>query len=296
MEFFASGKLLLFGEYLVLKGADSFAFPLRFGQTLKVKNSAEDFIKWESKEKDKLWFSAIFSKDLEIISTTDENKAKIIIQLLSYINSKNVMLFATGLELKTQTDFPMEWGFGTSSSLISLLSQWSGVDPFELLEISFGGSGYDIACATADSPLLYNATSKKTTPVHLSDKITDYLLFIYSGQKQSSAKEIQQFDLLKIEKSQIEMMTNIVLLAAEATKIERFENAMEESEALLGKILNAPLIKNKYFSDYPFEIKSLGAWGGDFFMASFRDEKEAKNYFQEKGFHTQFNYKELIKK
>ena len=50
-------------------------------------------------------------------------------------------------------------------------------------------------------------------------------------------------------------------------------------------------VKEKYFSDYNGSIKSLGAWGGDFILAT----RNNKNYFLEKGFNTVFSFSELIK-
>lgn len=49
------------------------------------------------------------------------------------------------------------------------------------------------------------------------------------------------------------------------------------------------------FHDFPGEIKSLGAWGGDFLLAAASTNVEKqKKYFQQKGFETSFNYKELV--
>ena len=32
----------------------------------------------------------------------------------------------------TQLEFPLEWGLGSSSTLISCISQWLQIDPFDL--------------------------------------------------------------------------------------------------------------------------------------------------------------------
>ena len=65
----------------------------------------------------------------------------------------------------------MNWGLGSSSTLISLLSQWSGVAPEKLLSTSFGGSGYDVACATAKDAIIY-ANGKTKKEIHLADSLT----------------------------------------------------------------------------------------------------------------------------
>ena len=50
----------------------------------------------------------------------------------------------------------------TSSTLIANLAKWSNVDPYILLSETFGGSGYDIACASAKKALFitWNSFSK----------------------------------------------------------------------------------------------------------------------------------------
>ncbi len=66
---------------------------------------------------------------------------------------------------------------------------------------------------------------------------------------------------------------------------------MNQHEGIKENHIGIETIKKKYFSDYKSSIKSLGAWGGDFVMATRND----KNYFFEKGYNTIFSFKELIK-
>lgn len=296
MDYYASGKLMLFGEYLVLKGSACLAIPLKYGQKMQVEKKEENHINWISSINGKVWFSGHFSNCLDVIETTDIEKAELLVNVLKYIKSEKPDLFYTGLDFKIEAGFPLEWGFGASSTLISCLAQWSGIDPFLLLKKSFGGSGYDVACAVANTPILYDMETKQTVPVYLFPKITSKLLFVYSGKKQSSRKEIKKFNTLKISTGQVEKMTAIILSAVKSTQIEAFENSVIESESLLSQILELPAIKESKFKDYPYTVKSLGAWGGDFFMATYRNEKDARNYFSELGYSIQFNYNELIKK
>ena len=51
-------------------------------------------------------------------------------------------------------------------------------------------------------------------------------------------------------------------------------------------------IKIKYFLDYDGEIKSLGAWGGDFILAA--GPENSKDYFFDKGFKTVFNFNTIF--
>lgn len=296
MNYYASGKLLIFGEYLVLNGAKCLAIPLRFGQHLLVQNSEREDILWESWAEGEIWFSATFSENLKIKTMGDIGTSQLVSHLLRWIRSEKPHLFSKGLTFVVDADFPLKWGLGSSATLISLLAQWSGVDPFSLLEISLNGSGYDVACATQDNPIVFRRKDKETIPVSLPSEIVNKVLFVYSGKKQNTSFEVLRFQNVEISDEEIVTMNTIVESALKATSIEEWESLIEESETLLSGILEMAPIQQIEFSDYPYRIKSLGAWGGDFYMATFRDEQKARDYFISKGYTTLFNYEEIIKK
>ncbi len=290
----ASGKLMFFGEYMVLKGAPCLAIPLKYGQTLQVEQSEDEGVQWESFELERPWFTASLDKNLNMLRTSDVEKSDVLVNLLDVIRNQKPELFKTGLRFQAQSDFNLQWGFGSSSTLVSLLSQWSGVDPYLILEKSFGGSGYDIACATANNPIVYKVDNRETTEVKLPSAVTEKMLFVYSGNKQNSRNEIKRFAQRETAPQDVKRIGEIVDEALKAETIENFEHTLIESEKLLSEILGMSTLKETHFSDYPNVIKSLGAWGGDFFMATFRDEKDARDYFLAKGYDTMFNYSELI--
>ena len=296
MEYYASGKLLLFGEYLVLRGSGALAIPLKYGQTLLVEKNGTNLFNGTSSIDGNTWFSASFSGDLQLVNSSDAKTASKLLLVLKTIKQEKPELFLSGLNFDIDADFPLDWGFGSSSTLVSCLAQWSALNPYSLLQKTFGGSGYDICCATATMPVLYEIELQQGVPVYLFPKITSKLLFVYSGKKQESESEVKKFTTLKIFSEQTELMNKIILSAIKSTQIEVFEDEIIKSEALLSEILNTPSIKEAKFSDYPYQIKSLGAWGGDFFMATFRKENEAREYFRNKGFPVQFNYNEVIRK
>ena len=72
---------------------------------------------------------------------------------------RNHALFPGGTfsgRMSTQRlDFSPHWGFGSSSTLISLLAEWAEVNPLDLHFMISDGSGYDVACAIADGPIIY---------------------------------------------------------------------------------------------------------------------------------------------
>jgi len=51
-------------------------------------------------------------------------------------------------------------------------------------------------------------------------------------------------------------------------------------------------VQEIYFSDYFGQTKSLGAWGGDFILAT--GNEDTSKYFKEKGFQTVIPYQDLI--
>jgi len=51
-------------------------------------------------------------------------------------------------------------------------------------------------------------------------------------------------------------------------------------------------VKERLFPDYFGTLKSLGAWGGDFILAT--GTKETPRYFKNKGFETILTYSEMI--
>lgn len=295
MEYYASAKLLLFGEYLVLKGSECLAIPLKFGQKLTVEEDETEIFSWTSCVKEDSFFSLTFSKNLEILQTNDDQKAALIQKIFLLIKQKKPSLFARGMSFRMNADFSMNWGLGSSSTLISCLSQWSETDPFELLEQAFGGSGYDIACARAETPIIYKK-GKDPVPAYLFPKVTSRLLFIYTGKKQNSANEVAAFSDKIITQDEILHMSSIINNALKSTQIEQFEESVNESEVFLSRILNRPALKEVSFNQYPHSIKSLGAWGGDFFMATYRKEADARQFFKELGYHIQFTYPEIIKR
>ncbi|MBW7889905.1 MAG: hypothetical protein H3C48_02545 [Chitinophagaceae bacterium] len=294
MEFKAHGKLLLFGEYIVLEGSKCLAIPLHYHQTLTVKKSDSLHHIWRSLESGKEWFSCSFNDKLDILQSNHAEAADTLRQLLMLIYNKLPTLFQEKRYFEVNADFPLKWGLGSSSTLVSLLSQWSGLDPYALLDNSFGGSGYDIACATASGPILYEKSNRKTQSVMLPDSISSRLLFIYSGRKQLTTQETLRFKGRDIPKNAVDRMNQMIDGVLQTKQIADFEKYINESESLLASLLQKEAIQEVLFKDYPYSIKSLGAWGGDFFMASYRDEKEARDYFSQKGYPVHFTYPEII--
>jgi hypothetical protein len=89
----------------------------------------------------------------------------------------------------------------------------------------------------------------------------------------------------------INIISRITKEIIHSKTIEEFEYLLDEHEAITGQYIESQSVKSKYFSDYEGSVKSLGAWGGDFVLAT----RKNKKYFLDKGFDTILSYSEIIK-
>ena len=150
--FYSPGKLLLTGEYVVLDGAKSLAIPTTFGQSLKITSIPEQVLRWQSVDvNNNIWFQADFELDTtsKVVTNSTLEVAQRLTQILQVVCDLNDGFkdnFKGTLAI-TELEFPNNWGLGSSSTLINNLANWAQVDAFKLLKQTFGGSGYDIACA-----------------------------------------------------------------------------------------------------------------------------------------------------
>lgn len=202
-----------------------------------------------------------------------------------------------GTRLETSLNANPEWGFGSSSTLISLLSQWTKVDPFQLNELVFKGSGFDIACATADGPIFY-IKNKPAQPVSLDYPFANQLFLLYSGRKKATADEVNSF--LKEQKVTQKLIAEASGLSdgfAYCGDQSEFNRLIRQHEQLIGSLIRKTPVKAEYFADFSGEIKSLGAWGGDFYLISSElSFQEISNYFKNKGLSILFHWDDLILK
>lgn len=298
----ANGKLLLTGEYLVLHGAVALALPTKLGQSLSVDTweSHGTLIQWNAYKPLGLWFAATLDPStLEIISTDDPSKASKLTHILQAVQELNPQVFHPGLQFITHMDFNPEWGLGSSSTLLSNLAQWAGVNPYELLKKTLGGSGYDIACATATSAIHYKLEhgEPRIQPVTFNPPFVDQLFFVYQGKKQHSSEEVKAFNQHWAEKdltTEMQTVSELSMVLPTITYFEDFCTLLQVHENILSTCLNREPVQRQY-PDFPGVLKSLGAWGGDFLMAvTERPFEDVKAYFRGKGMNILFKYQDLI--
>jgi len=300
-EFYSNGKLLISGEYAILDGAQAMAIPTTYGQSLKVTTNSTKNILWKSyNENNELWFEAkLASKTLQIITSSDTNIASTLVTILQKAQELNHTFLAAheGYAISTLLNFPKDWGLGTSSTLINNIANWANINPYKLLSLTFGGSGYDIACAQYNRPILYQLVNN--TPiineVALSLPFSADLYFVYLNKKMNSRDAIAAYRARKIDKKILaSSISEITLKFIEATSLESFMALVDQHEVLLSEALDIPTIKSQHFADFSGSIKSLGGWGGDFVLAV--AEVDPASYFKAKGYQTVIPFDDMILK
>jgi len=298
-KYYAHGKLLITGEYAVLDGALALAIPIKKGQWLSVESNAKSAnIFWKSlDENGGTWFECEFTPELEIVSSSSTEIAERLIQILEICANENPE-FAKHLSSKsisTTLEFNRHWGLGSSSTLIHLISQWANVNPYKILEATFGGSGYDIACANTNNPitfqLLQDVPSIKT--VAFNPEWKNNMHFVYLGKKQVSKSEVAKYSDMNLDRVVFtQRVTNLTKKVLKTTNQAEFESTLQAHENLVSEALGYPTIKSRYFQSVKGTFKSLGAWGGDFVL--FVGESEEIKKIKSLGYKTVVSWHEMV--
>lgn len=300
-----NGKLLLSGEYAVLDGAKALAIPTIYGQKFSFsQNKTAGSLIWRALDHtNELWFEAEYSLiDLDIISTDKKVLALALQKVLQAAQTLNPKFLrnSNGFRVESQLDFPRSWGLGSSSTLVAAVAQWSNTDAFKLSEMSFGGSGYDIAAANSEEPFTYKIgkNSLEVNPTPLNWPFKNSLYFIHRNQKQNSRESIAHYRANETSAHCIQEISAITQGMIDATSAEEFSALMTSHEQIIAKIIKINPVKETLFGDFPGAIKSLGGWGGDFIMAVDLElgPQNIHEYFSKKGFPTVIAFDKMILK
>ena len=298
--FYSNGKLLISGEYLILDGAKGLALPTKMGQNLIVEETQTKSIHWKSYDADgSIWFEEILSfQEIQDNTSTTESVKATLIKILQVTNTMNSNVFSKseGFAVTTQLSFPRNWGLGTSSTLINNIAQWFQIDAFELLHQSFGGSGYDIACAQNNTPIIYSIANgkPKIAQVVFEPEFAKNLYFVYLNKKRNSKSAIADYHTNKTSQlsSYIAAINTLTQDILAANNIDVFTQLLHQHETLLSALLNTETVKNALFPEFDGAVKSLVAWGGDFVLVV--SKENPKSYFVAKGYETVIPYQEMI--
>ncbi len=304
--YYGHGKLLLTGEYVVLDGAKALAVPCKQGQKLSISHRPSNNPKliWNSYDSDNNnWFSAEFELWHFNILKGEGEIATALQSILKQARAQNIHFLReeSDVHVTTNLEFPVSWGLGSSSTLIYNIAQWAYVSPFELLQKTFGGSGYDICCAQSMGPITYQLKSRGPAweLITFDPSFKDQLYFVHLNKKQNSQKEVSNYKEVEVSNKdyivkKISLLTQQII---DCTELASFEELIKEHEDIISKVINRETVKKQLFSDYWGEVKSLGAWGGDFVLVtSNKSVEETQKYFNEKGFETFYAYDDLVLK
>ena len=303
-KFHSHGKLLITGEYVVLDGATALALPTRFGQSLEVKEIQAPLVKWKSIDaKGEIWFedefqiSEILSQKPQINREDNEVSKMLYLALHSAaaMNSE-ALKEGEGFEVTSKVDFPRSWGLGTSSTLITNLAKWFENDPYQLLEKTFGGSGYDIAVGMHGTPITFEKQGLENSILRASfdPPFKNQLFFIHLNRKQNSREAIEHYrqqdkTSLKTTSEKISALTHRMI---SCTDLLEFNLLIEVHENLISRLLDMQKVKSRLFPDFAGAVKSLGGWGGDFVLAT--GTSQDMDYFRSKGYDTILAFDEMI--
>lgn len=304
--FYSHGKLLLSGEYVVLDGALSLAVPTKYGQSLIIETIDEPILYWTSFDENKnAWFKEIFylNENNYLKNTSDNEITNRLIQIFNAIKALNPSFLngEQGYKIETHLEFPKNWGLGTSSTLISNIAKWSKVDAYALLENTFGGSGYDIACAQNNTPINYQIKYNESLDknirvvdvVNFNPSFKEHLYFVHLNKKQNSRDGIKHYHKNKKNaKAPIEAIEILTLKMIDCKSIEKFQDLIQQHETIISKITKQTPVKDLLFKDFNGAIKSLGAWGGDFVLVA--TKQNPYTYFKNLGYRTIITYSSMI--
>jgi len=299
-HYYAHGKVLLSGEYVILDGALGIGLPTKLGQHLYVETSGEsDYVGWESWQGDQeKWLEVRLDPDqLRVLKTTDAAMGERLSEVLRVARELSGGAFNPGpARVRTVLEFDRSWGLGSSSTLLSLVARWAGVDVYDLANRTFGGSGYDLACAVSDGPVLYQRREGRGHHIRIpfDPPFADDLYFVYLGHKQNSRSGIKRYKEAGATPP-VEAISQLSLGLVSAKKRTEFADLLLEHESLIASCTSLKPVGEQLFPDAPGVLKSLGAWGGDYLLfVSEVPESGVRAYFTERGYTVLHTYRSFV--
>jgi mevalonate kinase len=301
-SFFARGKLLLTSEYVVLDGIPAVAVPTHLGQRLEVTEVLDiPILNWTARAHDsRIWLEGTLERTPEGWRPSSHGAHPAAgLDGLAVLMTAAERLRGTPLpggSAETFLEFPNDYGWGSSSTLISLVAQWAEVDALALHFATQNGSGYDAVCALVSGPIRYTRTgptSAEWVSVSLAHWPRNTLYLVHLGEKQRSAEDVVRYRSLEPST----LLLDAVGAAAErlfhAATPEEWSEAARAHEAAMGQILGRTPVAETRFANYPHAVKSLGAWGGDFVLAQVREASDLL-WFKERGFSTVLPWSDCV--
>ncbi len=293
-SFYAPGKILLVGEYTVIKGFEGLAVPVKSGQWMDVwefdsPGNAEDrFIFNALDSRGASWFSESFdisnlkSNSLEtnavksnVADENFENNESHLSKLLALV-PESFWKSGKSYRFETRLEFDRSSGLGSSSTFVQLMSNYFKLDPFQVQDLVFGGSGYDVAIAAVQKPLIYwrNEQGVHFRQWKLNSELTKDWKVVFLGNKVNSRTSTSQVsdmleDLSNDENYRMQIQ-KIIEIVRDAQELMALETGIEMYQMFLSQLLGM-VTPYTYFGVKPLPrgvCKWLGAWGGDMLLVN----------------------------
>lgn len=291
-SYYAPGKILLVGEYAVTKGFEGLAVPVKTGQWMDVwefnsPGNAEDRLIFNALDlHGSTWFSESF--DIEFLKRNSANYADApstnastdsedshLLKVLTLV-SPNFWKPGKSYRFETRLEFDRNSGLGSSSTFIELVCRYFKLDPFQVQDKVFGGSGYDVAIAAVQKPLIFWRTE---SDIHfrqwsLNPELTKDWKVVFLGNKVNSRTSTSQVndmldDLAKDENYQMQIQ-KIIEIVRDAKELMAVETGIEMYQMFLSQLLGL-VTPYTFFGVKPLPrgvCKWLGAWGGDMLLVN----------------------------
>ncbi|SHJ41979.1 mevalonate kinase [Tangfeifania diversioriginum] len=287
-----SSKLLLFGEYGLLYGADALAVPFpKFGGALKFTVDSNDKTIQESQSETQQFFStfdaANLNKEMHFPLQLKELKSDLQKGLFFYSN------------------IPVQYGLGSSGALCAAIFERYSIfhknedelndsellqqlkQDFSLLESSFHGrsSGIDPLVSFLNRPVLF--TPEKIELPEIKIRENDFSVFLIDTKIKSSTAPLVSLFNQKMENPQFKKRFENDFLPANNAAIQAFLKGSKQELFLQLKQISAfqseqfsemipesfkDFFKNSAHNNTP--VKLLGSGGGGFLLAFAKNEND----------------------
>ena len=305
-DYYYHGKLLLTGEYFVLDGATALAVPTKLGQRFVVhplQEAGPGNLQWNiyrtrRENTTRHWFSLPAPGKYTSEDTPVRNGLYQLLAAAERLRPGSTQRLH-GKRVNCHLQFDETWGLGSSSTLVAFLGEYLEVNPYDLLAGWFGGSGYDIACAVADGPLLYAkqkpGAGPQVKPLSWDPAWLRQTYFVHRNRKQNSREGIRAYRQAQQRGRLLDPVTKLTQALLAAESLPEGQHVIRNHESLVARTLGLPPVQQEVFPDFPGRIKSLGAWGGDFVWALSEEPAEkVRSYFNERGYPTFIPYHDLV--
>lgn len=212
------------------------------------------------------------------------------------LNLWNTLLQEQGLEVQTRLDFPRHWGLGSSSSAIALIATWLGVDARRLYALTQNGSGYDLEVALQNSSILYelpqpldgsrsssgNGSGPSVQRINYRLPVGGQLWLVDTGGKQISSGEVIRYRNLDPNRrlACVSEISDLSKALAACGEVPVMMQDLARHDAIMEGLLGQTCLHRIAGQGFPGRLKSLGAWGGDLFLAVSDHPDEAVDWLQ----------------